>query len=121
QAAESGHMLSLFWNDVSYLVAEKEVDDKYIRATADGYLYIWLQGLYEKWALHYRKKTGREPFDLPSIQKYLREEPCCIDSHATKRFKNGTKKAWVIKLEGAPEIIGEIAEAVGISENQDEV
>jgi DNA primase len=119
RAAEAGHMLSLFWNDVSYLASEKEVDDRYIRVSGEGYMYIWLQGLYEKWAVHYRKKTGREPFDIASIQKYLQEEPYCVDSSARKRFKNGQKRAWVIKLSNAPEVVNEIAETIGVNEGRD--
>lgn len=120
RTGEQAYMLNQFWSDVGYLVAEDEIDDRYLRVTPKGQMFIWLQGLYEKWAVHYRKKTGREPFDVMSIQKYLKDEPYFVSNSKKKSFKDGKKRAWILQLDRAPEIVNEIAEMCGISEQPDD-
>jgi len=121
RTGEQEHILNQFWNDVSYLVVKKELDERYIKYNNDA-LYLWLRGIYEVWTVHYRKKTGKEPFDEMSIQKYLRDEPYFLKSRFPFGFSDNRKKAWVLNMKQAPEIVKELAEIVskGLYQNQEE-
>ena len=71
---ESEHILNQFWDDVNYLVENQKIGKGKI-CIVDDTLCFWINGVYEDWSLHYRSKTGREPFDKNSVLKYLQEEP----------------------------------------------
>ncbi|NPV30734.1 MAG: DUF3854 domain-containing protein [Firmicutes bacterium] len=110
RTSEQGHMLNQFWNDVSFLVSENEIDGRHMRVTGDRLLYVWLHAVYEKWAIHYRKKTGREPFDKASIMKYLKEEPYYVSHGENKKLEGSTRAVWTFDLNQAPEVLREIEE-----------
>ena len=122
QTGEQEHILNQFWNDISYLLTERDLNEKYIKLD-NGILYLWLSGIYEKWSIHYRKKTGQAPFDEMSIQKYLKDEPYFIKSKSKLfSFSDGRKRGWAINMRLAPEIVREIAEIVsnGLYKNEHE-
>lgn len=118
RSSEQEHIVNQFWNDVSFLVAEGEIRDKFIRLSPEGLLYVWLHAVYEIWAIHYRKKTGREPFDKASIQKYLKDEPYCVSSKDSQRLKGKMKSVWVFKLDKAPDALSEIADALNVTPDE---
>jgi len=103
---EQEHMLNQFWDDINYLVTEEAVTEKHIKVDGDN-LYIWFPALYEIWGLHYKKKTGREPFDKSSILKYLQEEPYYVKVEL-KRINKTPRKCHVINISQATDAIKEI-------------
>ncbi|TEB13398.1 hypothetical protein [Pelotomaculum propionicicum] len=116
-SSEQEHMLNQFWEDLGYLISKNELNSKHFYVGRDpkygidsDLLYIWFPAVYTEWALHYRKKTGREPFNKVSILKNIREEPYFVDNNALKRFGNDVRKALVINLSEATDEIREIAE-----------
>ncbi len=116
-SSEQEHMLNQFWEDVDYLVSKGDLGNKHFLVGRDpkygldaNLLYIWFPAVYTEWAIHYRKKTGREPFNKVSILKNIREEPYFVDNNAFKRFGNDARKALVINLNEATDEIKEIAE-----------
>ncbi len=112
RTGEEEHMLNQFWEDVNYLVSNNDVGFKHIRVSGDK-LYVWLAGLYETWALHYKKKTGREPFDRQSIIKYLQDEPYYITAEPRK-MGSVSRKVHILGIESATDIIKEISCALDI-------
>lgn len=106
QSGEREHILNQFLSDLLVLIVRDEIDDDYI-TLEDNQLYIWLSGVYNIWAVHYRSKTGREPFDEHSIRKYLQDEPYYIKTDRVY-FKNGRRRAIIIDTEKAPEVIQDI-------------
>jgi DNA primase len=113
QSAEQEHMLNQFWEDVDYLVSNGTINAKTYFRLEGNILYAWITGLYEEWAIHYRKKTGREPFDRASIMKYLQEEKYYKGKEA-KRFGHTMRKVCVIDTKEAPEAIVEIASIIEV-------
>jgi DNA primase len=113
QSAEQEHMLNQFWEDVDYLVSNNTINPKTYFRLEGNMLYAWVNGLYEEWAIHYRKKTGREPFDRASIMKYLQEEKYCKGKEV-KRFGNILRKVCVIDTKEAPEAITEITSMIEV-------
>ncbi len=116
-SSEQEHMLNQFWEDIAYLISKNELTNKHFYVGRDpkygldaDLLYIWFPAVYTEWALHYRKKTGREPFNKVSILKNIREEPYFVDNNASKRFGSELRKALVINLSEATDEIREIAE-----------
>jgi len=111
RTGEEDHMLNQFWSDVNTMISSHELGLKQMKIE-DNKLYIWLQGVYSEWSVYYRKRTGREPFDLQSITKYLKEEPYCLDT--SHRFYIGKvrRRVAVIDLSKANEIIQEIADSL---------
>lgn len=110
QTGEQEHMLNVFWEDVNYLFSEGQLTNNFIRVTGD-YLYIWFKGIYEVWSVHYRKKTGREPFDRQSVYKYLQDEQYFKGANKNTRMTSQvTHKTVVIDLNLATETINEIAD-----------
>lgn len=111
RAGEEEHMLNQFWEDLSYLASEGEIGSKHCKVEGNKF-YIWLQGAYEAWAIHYRKKTGREPFDRLSIQKYLQEEPYFLSAGNLVRLNGPAKRTCLIDLNSAPDVIKELAATI---------
>lgn len=116
-SSEQEHMSNQFWEDVGYLISKNELGGKHFYVGRDqkyglnsDLLYIWFPAVYTEWALHYRKKTGREPFNKVSILKNIREEPYFVDNNVLKRFGSDVRKALVINLNEATDEIREIAE-----------
>lgn len=113
--AESEHMLNQFWSDVSYLATDGKLDHHHLKVETQGRLLIWLSGVYQEWALHYRSKTGREPFDEVSIRKYLTDEPYYLGNgreYFGPANKQVRRRAITLDIENAPEIVQEVADSV---------
>ncbi|OPY58828.1 MAG: hypothetical protein A4E56_03340 [Pelotomaculum sp. PtaU1.Bin065] len=109
-SGEDDHALNQFWNDVNYLI-EKGKLSKDMFLLEGNELAIWYPGVYEEWALHYRSKTGKEPFDKNSIAAYVKEEPYYIDTK-NKKINNKTRWAWIINIEKSPNIVKELADSM---------
>ena len=108
QAGEEEHMLNQFWEDVSVLCSQGELGLKELKVEDDS-LYLWFPGIYDTWAVHFKKKTGREPFDKQSILKYLQEEPYYTGNSERKRFKGARRRSIAVGLDNASDTIQEIA------------
>lgn len=114
KSGEDDHMLNQFWDDVNYLINEKTIKQEYFDVR-DKEMFVLFSAVYETWALHYKKKTGREPFDRQSLTNYLREEPYCIGETRSRIYIEGKqtqRRGYSISLEKATETIKEIAEMV---------
>lgn len=111
RTGEEDHMLNQFWQDVNTMISAGILGPKYLKVEG-GQLYVWMQGVYGEWGSYYRKRTGRDPFDLQSVIKYLKEEPYCIkDSHRCYIGKV-RRRTSVIDILKANEIIQEIADSL---------
>lgn len=111
RTGEEDHMLNQFWLDVNTMISDSILGDKHLKVE-DKKLYVWMQGVYSEWSIYYRKRTGREPFDYQSITKYMTEEPYCLPGIARPRLGKVQRRAVVIDLEKANEIIQEIADSM---------
>lgn len=112
QSGEDEHMLNQFWSDLVYLHSERIINNKHIRSEAPfSKLYIWFNGAYEAWSLHYKKKTGREPFDSLSLLNYLRDEPYFL-GREQRRMDGAKRWVYVIDIPNSTETIQELANAV---------
>lgn len=109
---EQEHMLNQFWEDINFLATDGTVNGNHIRIinNKDGQrtLAIWFQGLYEIWGLHYKRKTGREPFDKQSILKYLQDETYYADNSKRVKFGKSQKRAIILDVEKANDTLEEI-------------
>lgn len=112
RVGEAEHILNQFWEDVGVMISAGELDAKQIKAEGD-FLYLWYSAVYDAWAIHYRKKTGREPFDRLSIRKYLGDEPYYAGERVVRLDKTN-RKAVVVDLEQATDTIRELAESLGL-------
>lgn len=110
QAGEEEHMLNQFWEDVSVLCSQGELGLRDMKVE-NGNLYVWFSSVYDTWAVHFKKKTGREPFDKQSIMKYLQEEPY-YQGINNRRLKGTQRRCVVIDVDKANEIIKEIADYI---------
>lgn len=110
-SGENDHALNQFWDDTNYLVSLNESDVNKIMEyrSTEGILVFWFKGLYDAWSIHYRKKTGREPFDRNSILNYLKDEPYFKEQKNVRIKKMGTKLCCLIDIDKAPESVKEIA------------
>ncbi len=106
-SGENDHALNQFWDDVNYLVSSHEIVTRNFMEYRDGRLIIWYRGLYGAWAIHYRKKTGREPFDWKSIASYLKDEPYFVETK-TAKINAANKHCYFIDPDKAPDNIKEI-------------
>lgn len=114
-AGETEHALNIFWNDVNFLYSKEKLTKDMIEIS-DKLLYVWLNGVYEEWSLHYKSKTGREPFDKNSVLKYLQEEPYFKESRTVK-INRKAKWGIVISLEKElPEALKELVENIKFDE-----
>ncbi|WP_018306310.1 CHC2 zinc finger domain-containing protein [Desulfitobacterium hafniense] len=111
RTGEEDHMLNQFWQDINTMISTNELGSKQLKID-DKKLYVWLPGVYNEWSSYYRKRTGREPFDLQSITKYLKEEPYCKDVSFRIRIGKVPRRAAIIELSEANEIIREIADSL---------
>ena len=114
ETGESEHLLSIFWEDVSLLISTGDLDDKFMKVS-DGKLQFWFPAVYNVWAGHYRKTTGREPFDKLSIRKYLYDE-AYYAGQANVRLKQSGHRVDQIDLSLATDTIKEAAEALAAIE-----
>ncbi|MGE4274089.1 MAG: CHC2 zinc finger domain-containing protein [Desulfitobacterium sp.] len=111
RTGEEDHMLNQFWLDVNTMISSNLLGDKELKVE-EGKLYVWLQGAYNEWSSYYRKRTGREPFDMQSISKYLKEEPYCLDTSFRTRIGKVQRRTIVVDIRKANEIIQEIADSL---------
>lgn len=107
---EQGHMLNLFWDDLLVLYTDKEIDRKYISAEGD-LINLWFMGAYDKWAIHYKKKTGKEAFERNTMLKYLTDEPYYVEKKQ-KRMMGSSKMVHIIKVTEDNETIKMLADAI---------
>jgi len=113
RTGEEEHMLNQFWEDLNYLYSRRELNSQHFRVEGDV-LYVWFNGCYDSWCIHFRKKTGREPFDKQSIQKYLEDEKYYL-GRELKRMGGGPRRVLMVDIENATETIRELALTVGES------
>lgn len=106
-SGENDHALNQFWDDINYLVSANEITSSKFMEHRDGQLVLWFMGAYDAWAIHYRKKTGRDPFDWKSISSYLRDEPYFIEMKSAK-INGATKHCYFINPEKATDSVKEI-------------
>jgi len=111
QTGEQEHMLNQFWDDVHYMFVEGQLGENYLKVSGDR-LYIWPKGLYEAWTIHYRKKTGREPFDYTSIMQYLKDEQYYLPVTKTIRMGQGPCRVIGVDINSATETIKELTERI---------
>lgn len=95
KAAEGEHILNVFLDDVEILLSDGAIRLDQI-AVANDRVYMWYKAVYAVWAEHYRRRTGKEPFDRMSILKYLKDEPY-FDSEQT--FRLGNSPRWCLALD----------------------
>lgn len=111
RTGEEEHMLNQFWTDVNTMISSNDLGDKHLKIE-DNKLYLWMQGVYGEWTAYYRKRTGRDPFDLQSISKYLKEEPYCLEASVPKKIGKVSRRTYVIDLEKSNDIIREISDSL---------
>lgn len=111
RTGEEDHMLNQFWQDINSMISANILGDKHLKVE-DKKLYVWLQGVYGEWTAYYRKRTGKDPFDMQSIYKYLKEEPYCLPDPPRLRFGKVQRRGVAINLELANDIIQEIADSM---------
>ena len=112
QTSDQEHMLSIFWDDISILIARNAINSTLIRVEGKR-LYCSYKGLYDEWAIHYRKKTGKDPFDPKSILRYMQDEPYFVSNgKETHRIGKGPMKCLVLDLNNATDTLLEIESAL---------
>jgi DNA primase len=111
RTGEEDHMLNQFWQDINGMISANILGPKHIKVEGKK-LYVWLQGVYGEWTAYYRKRTGRDPFDLQSISKYLKEEPYYLKDESRTRFGKVQRRAVTIDISLTNEIIQEIADSI---------
>lgn len=111
-SGEDDHALNLFLDDLNYLVSIGEINANFIDYRAeDQELYMWFKGVYEVWSLHYKRKTGKEPFSRATIANYLKDEPYFKETK-TAKINNQSRHCHVIDITKAPEPLKEVASAL---------
>lgn len=111
RTGEEDHMLNQFWQDINSMISSNILGERYLKVE-NKKLYVWLQGVYGEWTAYYRKRTGKDPFDIQSIAKYMAEEPYYVPGIARPRLGKVQRRAVAIDLSKANEIIQEIADSL---------
>lgn len=111
RTGEEDHMLNQFWQDINSMISANILGEKHLKVE-DKKLYVWLQGVYGEWTAYYRKRTGKDPFDMQSIYKYMKEEPYCLPDPPRLRFGKVQRRGVAINLDLANDIIQEIADSM---------
>lgn len=114
RSGEEEHMLNQFWDDVNYLVMEKDISAEFFRVEEDK-MFVPFNYVFQKWELHYKRKTNREPFDIQSIRNYLYDEPYFLENkleYFNVKGKQINRRGVWIDLKKATETIIEISKAV---------
>lgn len=110
QSSENDHALNQFWNLVNVLLADGKIDEKHIRKNGNE-LYVWLNGVYHPWAVEFKKRSGKEAFSLPAIQKYLKNESYFIET-ALKRIDAIPRWVQVLDVNNANRILKEMIDYI---------
>ena len=111
RTGEQEHILNQFWEDVNVLLSQGDLNQRHLKLD-EGALHVWFPGVFDVWSVHYRRKTGREPFDRVSVLKYLTDEPYCSAEQASVRMDRTKRRTYVVDPEIATDTIREIAAAV---------
>jgi len=108
---EEEHMLNQFWDDVGVMVIDGDIDSSCMRVI-NNKMFLLFSSVYDRFAIKYRRKYSREPFDKTSLFQYLKDEPYFISSKGSCRFKgaSNSKKCIELDLDKAPELIKGIAQ-----------
>lgn len=115
QAAEDEHMLAQFWSDVSVLESDGILNLEHFKVWEyENLLAFWNTGVYNKWAEYYRKRTGREPFEKNSIDRYLQDEPYFVEDNKPVKMSGITRRSTVVDLSCAqlPSSARELVESI---------
>src|SRR5690606_36656410 len=97
-----------------------EIDDNHLRYIFDKgkyYLAFWLPPIYDKWAVRYRQRTGKEPFDSATITQYIKDEFYFVD-YKNVRLGGKTRKCIIVDVENGPEYFKEILDFFRIDSPQ---
>lgn len=110
ETQEEESAVSVFFNDIGALVFSKTISPNYW-AEREGYLYIYFHGLYNEWAIDYRKRRGEPPFKLQSLRGYLAEEKGFVSLGVNCRMDDNSVRSCVkFHLEDCEEYIKQIAQ-----------
>ncbi len=108
RTGEAEHLLNVFWDDVNTLTAMGEIGKRHLKVDGEQ-LYVWFVGVHDIWAAHYRRKTGREPFERSTLMKYFQDEPY-YGGIKPVRMDRVVRKVHVVDLSPATDTIREIAD-----------
>lgn len=111
-AGEQEHILNQFWSDLNFLASEGTIGKKHFYYdTVENKLHLWLAGVYEHWAVYYKKKNTREAFDYQSIANYIKDEPY-FGGDSRRRLGGNTQRRTIIidMNQNVPESLKELAE-----------
>lgn len=108
KSQEEESALSVFFNDVAAMLFAKSINNNYW-AIKDDCIYIYFHGLYNEWAVDYRKRRGEPPFKLQSLRGYLVEEPGYLSMSVSNRMDDNSVRSCVkFQLEICPEYIKQL-------------
>lgn len=110
EIAENEHMLNQFWQDVVIMQSDFDITKKHLKIHNDrgkDYIALWLPPIYDMWAVRYRQKTGKEPFDSASITQYIKDELYFVE-YKPLRLDSKLRKCIIIDPDKGPEYLIEI-------------
>ncbi len=115
-SGEDDHALNLFLDDLNYLVSTSELGPGFVDyRPAEQELYLYFKGIYETWSLHYRRKTGKEPFNRTTLSDYLRDEPY-FKSYKQAKINGINRHCYIVDLNKAPDSLREIASIFALNQ-----
>lgn len=111
-AQDDEAIVTIFFEDVAHMLFKKEITNHYWIEN-DGKLSIYFHGLYNDWALSWRRRRGDNPFKRESIRSYLADEPGYLGQGINTRMADGTVKSCVVfDIETAPDYIKQLCRAI---------
>lgn len=116
---EDDHALNEFMDDINHMISSRELNTAGFLdyREKDMELYIYFKGVYAAWAMYYRKKTGKEPFDRTSIAKYLADEPYFKEAKTVK-MDGISRHCYILDLKTAPDNLKEIGEIMLLGKDE---
>ena len=87
---EEESIVNVFFDDVAAMMFSGAVSSNYL-VERDGFVYIYFQGLYNEWAIDYKKRRGEPPFKLQSLRSYLTQEQGFVSNSVSCRFGEGSE------------------------------
>lgn len=109
KSQEEESAVSVFFNDIGALVFSKTISHNYW-TIKDGFMYIYFHGLYNEWAIDYRKRRGEPPFKLQSLRGYLAEEKGFVTMSVNYRMDDNSVRSCVkFQIESCEEYIKQLA------------
>jgi hypothetical protein len=106
EAKEEESELSIFWNDVSVLIAESRISSNYWKFDNDK-LYIWFQGFYNTWSEYYRRRTGENAFPKNTILDMIKEESYFRDNNKSTWLDGNNRKCLILDFSKCPDMVKE--------------